>query len=29
VYRIEGELIVAARHYLTDPELIQRLGLIP
>ncbi len=29
LHRIDGTLIVAAHHCLTDPELIEYLGLIP
>ncbi len=29
LHRVDGGLIVAARHYLTDPDMIERLGLIP
>ncbi len=29
LHRIDGELILAAHQYLTDPDLIERLGLIP
>lgn len=29
LHRFDGGLIVAAHHYLTDPEMIERLGLVP
>lgn len=29
LHRLDGGLIVAAHHYLTDPDMIERLGLIP
>lgn len=29
LYQLDGELIVAAHEYLTDPEMIDSLGLIP
>ena len=29
LHRIAGGLIVAAHHYLTDPDMLERLGLIP
>ena len=29
LHRLDGGLIVAAYHYLSDPDMIERLGLIP
>jgi len=29
LHRLAGGLIVAAHHYLTDPDMIEYLGLVP
>ena len=29
LHRITDGLIVAAHHYLTDPDMLERLGLVP